>query len=65
MSGLVNVSKANWLINKCAADLDITTEQLEQDSGLVSVIQKYIVCEIETYEELLKTLYEVKAKKNG
>lgn len=53
-----------WLINKIAADMDMTTDDLAKNAEMTLVIQKYIVAEIETYGELLKCLYKVKAKKN-
>jgi hypothetical protein len=54
----------SWLINKVAADMDMTTEQLETNDRMVAVVQKYIVGDIETYAELLKSLYQVKGKKS-
>lgn len=46
-----------WLISKLAGDLGVTNQQIEQDANAVKQIQRYIVAEIETYEELVKTLH--------
>jgi hypothetical protein len=46
-----------WIISKLAADLGVTNNILEQDANATKQIQRYIVAEIETYEELVKTLY--------
>lgn len=46
-----------WLINKLAGDLGVTNKAIEQDTNAVKQIQRYIVAEIETYEELIKTLH--------
>lgn len=54
-----------WLINKIAADMEMTSDELANNQEMTLVIQKYLVAEIETYSELLKSLYKVKAKKNG
>ena len=54
----------SWLINKIAADMEITTDDLERNDQMVSIVQKYIVGDIETYAELLKSLYKVKGKKS-
>lgn len=53
-----------WLLNKVAADLDITTERVAQDKEMTLLIQKYIVAEIESYSDLLRALYAVKEKAN-
>jgi len=46
-----------WIISKLAADLGVTNNVLEQDTNATKQIQRYIVAEIETYEELVKTLH--------
>ena len=47
----------DWLMNKLAADLSVTNKQLEEDANAVRQIQRYIVAEIETYEELVQILH--------
>lgn len=46
-----------WIISKLAGDLGVTNNAIEQDTNAVKQIQRYIVAEIETYEELIKTLH--------
>lgn len=46
-----------WIISKLAGDLGVTNKIIEQDTNAVKQIQRYIVAEIETYEELVKTLH--------
>lgn len=47
----------DWLMNKLAGDLSVTNNQLEEDANAVRQIQRYIVAEIETYEELVQILH--------
>jgi hypothetical protein len=47
----------DWLISKLAGDLGVTNQQVEQDVNAVKHIQRYIVAEIETYEELVQILH--------
>ena len=47
----------DWIISKLAGDLGVTNQQIEQDTNATKQIQRYIVAEIETYEELVKTLH--------
>jgi len=47
----------DWLISKLAGDLSVTNKQLEEDANAVKQIQRYIVAEIETYEELVQILH--------
>jgi hypothetical protein len=47
----------DWLISKLAGDLGVTNQQVEQDVNAVKQIQRYIVAEIETYEELVQILH--------
>lgn len=47
----------DWIISKLAGDLGVTNQQIEQDTNATKQIQRYIVAEIETYEELIKTLH--------
>ena len=46
-----------WLISKLAADLGVTNNAIESDINATKQIQRYIIAEIETYEELVKTLH--------
>jgi hypothetical protein len=46
-----------WIISKLAGDLGVTNNAIEQDTNAIKQIQRYIVAEIETYEELVKTLH--------
>jgi hypothetical protein len=46
-----------WIISKLAADLGVTNNALEQDTNATKQIQRYIVAEIETYEELVQILH--------
>ena len=46
-----------WIITKLAGDLGVTNSVIEQDTNATKQIQRYIVAEIETYEELVKTLH--------
>ena len=46
-----------WIISKLAGDLGVTNEVIEQDINAVKEIQRYIVAEIDTYEELVQILY--------
>ena len=48
---------SDWIISKLAGDLSVTNEQIQQDTNAVKQIQRYIVAEIETYEELIKILH--------
>jgi hypothetical protein len=48
---------SDWIVSKLAADLGVTNNVLEQDTNATKQIQRYIVAEIETYEELVKTLH--------
>lgn len=47
----------DWLISKLAGDLGVTNKQLEEDANAVKQVQRYIVAEIETYEELVQILH--------
>ena len=40
-----------------AGDLGVTNNAIEADENAIKQIQRYIVAEIETYEELIKTLH--------
>jgi hypothetical protein len=44
--------------------MEMTSDELANNQEMTLVIQKYLVAEIETYSELLKSLYKVKGKKN-
>jgi len=46
-----------WIVTKLAGDLGVTNNAIEQDINAIKQIQRYIVAEIETYEELVKTLH--------
>ena len=46
-----------WLVSKLAGDLGVTNQQIEQDINATKQIQRYIVAEIDTYEELVQILY--------
>lgn len=46
-----------WLISKLAADLGVTNNAIYQDTNATKQIQRYIVAEIETYEELVQILH--------
>ena len=46
-----------WIISKLAGDLGVTNEVIEQDINATKQVQRYIVAEIETYEELVQILY--------
>ena len=46
-----------WLVSKLAGDLGVTNQQIEQDGNATKQIQRYIVAEIDTYEELVQILY--------
>lgn len=46
-----------WIISKLAADLGVTNNAIEQDTNATKQIQRYIVAEIETYEELVQILH--------
>ena len=48
---------SDWIISKLAADLGVTNNVLEQDTNATKQIQRYIVAEIETYEELVQILH--------
>ena len=47
----------DWLISKLAADLGVTNNAIESDINATKQIQRYIVAEIETYEELVQILH--------
>jgi hypothetical protein len=46
-----------WIITKLAGDLGVTNNDIEQDINATKQIQRYIVAEIETYEELVQILH--------
>lgn len=46
-----------WIISKLAGDLGVTNEVIEQDINATKQVQRYIVAEIETYEELVEILH--------
>ena len=46
-----------WIISKFAGDLGVTNNAIEQDVNATKQVQRYIVAEIETYEELVQILH--------
>ena len=46
-----------WLISKLASDLGVTNDAIESDTNSIKQIQRYIVAEISTYEELVQILH--------
>ena len=49
--------RPDWIISKLAGDLGVTNQQIEQDGNITKQIQRYILAEIETYEELVQILH--------
>jgi hypothetical protein len=47
----------DWLISKLASDLGVTNNAIELDVNATKQIQRYIVAEIDTYEELVQILH--------
>ena len=46
-----------WLISKLASDLGVTNNAIQLDANATKQIQRYIVAEIDTYEELVQILH--------
>lgn len=47
----------DWLISKLASDLGVTNNDIKLDINAIKQIQRYIVAEIDTYEQLVQILY--------
>ena len=46
-----------WLISKLASDLGVTNNAIESDTNAIKQIQRYMVAEISTYEQLVQILH--------